>query len=373
MVKIFYRRFYHEIIVGRKEFADAAAIARDELRKDPKRWSYENQDWMPLQDWFIPKVYSNGTPWYMDRNPNLNSALPVWLISPENLWIVSLLVFTFSLIADLPSWSPLVHVVKLLMDLDDQASVTLRRWSSVLAFSCSLAIYLGPRWRKRRSLQRLELINSDRQNILRVESDLCQSQNDKIFLHTFNDANNTAQTLLDGLSDVWCRTHFVQHRVIIKADWFIQPFQWDRFGEIDVRWIPRSLRHSLCLWIHESSPGLKHLLHGGRDASSVVLVTNIKALFPTEKEKAYHTIAQRRFYRWIEKYYGADEKSMDGKHKPRYLVLIGERRADSSTQQWFQETLGKCQALTSTVLTEYTDPNEFSHRLEPSVLGRSSL
>ncbi|KUJ24265.1 uncharacterized protein LY89DRAFT_679442 [Mollisia scopiformis] len=170
-------------------------------------------------------------------------------------------------------------------------------------------------WRKWKFRKRLETIDQDRKNILRIEGDLRRSK--KIFVHAINDRGETAPRLLDTLTDIWRRTHLVEHRVIIQAEWFIQHFQPDspdQSGFIDWAASMKSLGHILMLWIGSFSPGLKNLsssvaIQGTR---TVVVINNVNSLYPERLLlKDYHLQAQQRFADWVDKHFKSNETVSD--------------------------------------------------------------
>lgn len=377
MSKIFFPSFYHEIFVNNREFADAAAIAREKLCKSPGRWSYVQKKSIKLKDWFIPKVYSNGEPWYIGKKPNPYFVFWNWIntLVPQLLLIISMLVSSF---VNKPlGSSPLVSYIATLMNLDNGASMIWTRRSLSVSCLALLVALMKRHWIKRQFVQRLEMIDRDRKNILRVEGDLRRSH--QIFLHTVNDVENTAHTLLDTLSHVWCRTHLVQHRVMIQAEWFLQPFPWDIPIGRDWTLLPRSICHILQLWARGLSPGLAQLSRrGGKEAQTVVVVVNVRALFPGEsQEQDYHQNAQIRFRDWLERYFGFEGGDGDGgrgtpSRLPYYLVLIGKGLGDAA-KPWLLESLGGVKALERIIVTDYTNPENFEHNLERPLTGRGRL
>lgn len=92
-------------------------------------------------------------------------------------------------------WKPLANSLTLLMNLDNVTSIIWTRGSLSASRLNSLAAWTKGYWTKRQSVQRLETIDHDRKNILRVEGDL--RRNHQIFLHTVNEKQNTARTLLE--------------------------------------------------------------------------------------------------------------------------------------------------------------------------------
>ena len=377
MSKIFFPCFYHELLVNHREFADAAAIARKKLCKFPDRWSYVQKEFIKLQDWFIPKVYSNGEPWYIGKKPNIGFAFRDWMgtLMPQSLSVIILLILSF--VFEPLGWSPLVDSLTRFMNLDKDASVIWSRRSLVASCLLLLATSVSRQWTKWQSDQRLELIDHDRKNILRVEGDLRRSH--KILLHTVNDESNTAHTLLDTLSHVWCRTHLVQHRVMIKAEWFLQPFPWDNSIGWDWTHLPRSICYILQLWVQGFSSGLEQLSRrDGQEAKTVVVVTNVRALFPGEnQEQTYHQNAQIRFRGWLERYFGFGGEGNDGggdaSPLPFYLILI-LKGWGGTARPWFRlESLEGLKALKRIIVTDYVNPEDFQHNLERPLTERKEL
>ena len=381
MSGIFFPCFYHELLVNHREFADAAAIARKKLYRSPNRWSYVSKEFRELQDWFVPKVYSNGQPWYIGKKPNLGFTFRNWVgtLLPQSLSAIILLILTF--VFELLSWSPLVDFLSRFMNLDKDASVIWSRRFLLASCLLPLATFMSRRWTKRQSVKRLKLIDRDRNNILRVEGDLRRSH--QILLHTVNDERNTAHTLLDTLSHVWCRTHLVQHRVMIKAEWFLQPFPWDNSVGWDWSRLPRSIGYILQLWALDFSPGLEQLSRwDGEEAKTVVVVTNVRALFPDEKqEQIYHQTAQIRFRGWLERYFGFGGEGNDGggdaspslSPLPFYLILI-LKGWGGTARPWFRlESLEGLKALKRVIVTDYMNPEDYQHKLERPLTEHSEL
>lgn len=368
MSKIFFPCFYHELLVNHREFADAAAIARKKLCKNPDRWSYVQTEFIKLQDWFIPKVYSNGEPWYIGKKPNIGFVFrnSMGTLMPQSLSVIILLILAF--VFKLLGWSPLVDYLTRLMNLDKDASVTWYGLSIVASSLLLQVIFMSRRRTKWQSVQRLDLIDRDRNNILRVEGDLRRSH--QILLHNVNDTGNTAHTLLDTLSHVWCRTHLVQHRVMIKAEWFLQPCPWD--NSIGWTHLPRSIGYILQLWVRSFSPGLGQLSRrDGEEAKTVVVVTNVRALFPGEdQEQTYHQNAQIRFRGWLERYFGFGG---DASPLPFYLILIWKGWGGTA-RPWFRlESLEGLKALKGIIVTDYINPEDFQHNMERPLTRRSEL
>ncbi|KAL8783754.1 MAG: hypothetical protein Q9195_009292 [Heterodermia aff. obscurata] len=294
MSEIFFGRFYQELFVDGREVAHAVAVARKELRQNQGRWSYENERLVNLQDWFVPKYYSNGP-----------------------------------------------------------------------------AIYMGQWWTKLRGRKILKSIGDDRKNILRLEGDL--QRHHKVFLNAWDDVEGTASILVTALSEIWRRTHLMQHRIVIQAGWFIHPLDVDIQ---DWRILLASCAHLLRLWMLESSPGLQCIARAdGSDEESaeprtIVIIDNINALFPEDvHRKAYHGLAEKRFYDWIERYFGT-ELNANINQNSHYLILIGNF-VQETVKEWFGETLGTSPVLASSMLTEYINPKNFPHRTEGIATGRS--
>ena len=385
MSKIFFPCFYHEFFVNHREFADAAAIAREKLCRSPDRWSYVQKDFIKLQDWFIPKVYSNGEPWYIGKKPNLAFAFWIW-ISTLKSQLLSVIILTF--VVEMLVWSPSVDFLTPFMNLDKDTSIKWARHSLFVSclISCLilLATFMSRHWTKWRSVRRLETIDRDRTNILRIEGDLRRSH--QILLHTVNDEKNTAHKLLDTLSHVWCRTHLVQHRVIIKAEWFLQPFPWDISTGWDWSRLPRSIGHILQLWAQGFSSGLAQLSRRDEEeAKTVFVVTNVKALFPGEsQEQTYHQNAQIRFRGWLERYFGfggivegrtrgVEDASPSPSPLPNYLVLIWKGWGGPPKPLFEPESLGGPKTSKRIIVTDYINPEKFQHNLERPLIQHDKL
>ena len=359
MSQLFFSSFYHEIFVNREEFADAAALARGELRKHPQRFSYLQDDWTCMQDWFIPQVYSNGAPWYINHHPSRRNPFRFWLASPDTHLILSMIVLLGSFLIDLPDLSILAFLVKFYMHTDKQSNLMLKRGLFRTGCACLSALYLRRRWRKMQSAKRLEGIQKDRKNILRIEGDLRHSH--KVFIHTNNDADNSAQSLIEVLSDIWCRTHWVQHRMMVNAEWFIQPFNLDDIVWANWRYIFTSFYNSLQLSLNSIPAGLAHWCDGEQGAHTVIVIANYQILFPKEQQEEYHLIAQQRFLEWIDRYLGpTSEKTSKGKKAPFYLIFIGESLPDP-TQHFLPSIVDPELDWNGFIITDYKNPDHSSH------------
>lgn len=372
MSEIFFRRFYQEILVGGREMADAVAIARKELRQNRGRWSYEHQTRIDVQDWFVPKYYSDGSRFYIDGNRKLFPDFRVWVPSTWSYMLIATTTLLLGIsILDLLA-GPLIPAAGILSDVVRAAHYVSKAFIPLFLV---LLRQIYQTWTKWGNLEILKSINHDRKNILRLEGDLQRCH--KVFLHARDDVEGTAPSLVTILSDIWRRTHLVQHRIIIQADWFIHPL--DDVDIHDWRVLLSSFVHLLWLWMLEFSPGLQCMSKSNcsdeecSETRTVVVIDNINALFPEDlHRKAYHEIAQRRFYDWIERYFGSTESEANKDQPPNYLVLIGNTIQDN-VQEWFKGTLGTCSVLESAVLTKYINPKDFPHRTEDIATGRSWL
>ena len=352
MSKVFFSRFYQEVIVDGREMAHAVAVARKELRQNQGRWSYENQRRVDLQDWFVPKYYSDGQPM------RINSSFA------NRLW------------GDIPffvSWTLILGLICPLL-YASWASTNGPNTSGVItACVFVLGIYKGHWWSQSRGLRILQSVDHDRKNILRLEGDLRRCH--KVFLNAWNDAEATAPTLVTALSEIWRRTHLVEHRIVIQADWFIHPLDVDTQ---DWRILLASCARLLRLWSLESSKGLQSITRengsdeAGAERRTVVIIENVNALFPEDiHRKVYHDLAQKRFYDWVERYFGT-EPTGNTSQNPNYLILIGNF-VQETLEDWFRGTLGTSSVLASSILTEYISPKQFPHRTEGVAMGRSWL
>jgi CHAT domain len=366
MSKIFCGRFYYELFIGREEFASAATKARYELRKNPLRWSYNAKDWVPLQDWFIPVVYSDGKPWKIHSREGMQSSLqPILLLLIP--WLCLILKAKY---APKSTYNKILQPIQSILNSFDPQ---INQYFLATALNCIfMAYYFNfplAQWRQWRFNKCLKTIDQDRKNILRIEMDLKRSR--KIFLRTLNDMDNSAQQLLDSLTDIWRRTHLVEHRVLVDAKWFIRHFEADNLLATisGIAWI-KSFAHILMMLKVHSSPGMKHLSSstGENRAGTVVVIYNVNSLYPEDlKFENYHLLARQRFIAWLGKHFTiSDQAGADGlKAIPWYLVIVGEGHP-----AW---ALATGEALDSNSITEYTNPQDFPHNPERSWPPRSWL
>ncbi|KAE8454230.1 hypothetical protein EG329_005155 [Mollisiaceae sp. DMI_Dod_QoI] len=369
MSKIFCGRFYYELFIREEEFASAATKARIELRKNPLRWSYHSKDWVPLQDWFIPVVYSNGKPWKIEHGEGMRSTIQL-------IWLAMLLLAPWLALNLKAMYAPkytIFHRATILtprrsiIDLLDSKSI--QCFLSIVLNCLFMAYYFNfpfGQWKQWRFNNRLKTIDHDRKNILRIEVELKRSR--KIFLHTSNDMDNSAQQLLDSLTDIWRRTHLVEHRVLIDAKWFIRHFEADNVLAMitGIAWL-KSFAHMLMMSKVYLSPGMRHLLSsaGENRARTVVVIYNVNSLYPEDfMLQNYHLLAQQRFIAWLEKYFTTNEMETIS----WYLVIVGEGQ-----RAWVNKTLDTCAALDATAITEYTNPRNFPHNPEKPLPPRSWL
>ena len=197
MSKLFYSRFYHEIFVGLEQFATAATKARSQLRDDPRRWSYEHDRNINVQDWFVPVVYSNGNDEAFNKYPGIGHSARLRDSRHFYLFIIML-------------------IMSASKGLYDFAFVE-RKHPYFYAYLAPFMLYFVNifvrYWRKYWFHQGLKALSQDRKNILRIEGDLRYSR--KIFVHTSDDFEKTAPHLLGVLTDIWRRTHLGKRALIL--------------------------------------------------------------------------------------------------------------------------------------------------------------
>lgn len=231
--------------------------------------------------------------------------------------------------------------------------------------------------------------------MLRVEGDLTRAK--VVFVYHRN-IRNTVIPLVKNLSELWLRTKFVETRLRLNAEWFIDT------GGI------RSLKHTWQIWfnagrlldenaersfsglwkswrfnineeeqeVERPNPGANAMtdavVPGRRRRRAVLIIENLQTLYPEKVDKRYSD-AQARFERWIEHHFNVHEScaspgtdDQNRQHKAsRYLVLIGESKLSKElTRQWFTQNVdkGQCQTLKRTALRAFVNLGGQDHHVE---------
>lgn len=364
----FFVQFYHNFILDGQEFSDAASHARRELLNDPMRLDYDRDEHVEIQDWFIPVVYSNGIRFYVSRSSRLDMRLRAWLRTPLGFGLSLKLQHVLAMLVYwlIALWStPILDYSISLMEIDSELVADLIKFCYWL--------WLGPAlwyWTRRNQLRGKRFLEAvqkhryDRKNILRIEGNVKFRHDSKmVFFYSKGEIQHNARPLLTFVADIWRRTNFVSHKVVIKAEWFIQ--QW----ELDTNHMGyASLKKSIRTWTQSFTRLLQLSLLRvgtsyhcpGTESRTVIIIDNINALGPSrDGSQLLRAEAQDRLDDWLSRYFVYRE----GTAQP-YLVVLG-RAAEGISGRWFEDSFPKVRTLASVNMTEFVaDSWMLKHREE---------
>ena len=356
----FFYHFYREFILHRRPLSESASHARRVLREQPKRYNYESGVAVEIQDWFTPVVYSDGTrfqiacpdridkkmqakfrPWLRKLKLKVHHALAFFLS-----WVA---VFWFAGSRIIPN----LYFYVSLSGVSDRILALLVR-SCYYLFPAPLLLHMcqchSHDQEGARFLDAIHKHRYDRKNILRIESNLKQDSR-MIFFYAKKDVTSNARPLLHFITDIWRRTNFVDRRVVVQAEWFIQ--RWD----IDIdRLDYDSLKQSVLIWMQSLLYFLRlGLLRFwtryrccGTESRTVVILDNINVLGPsTHDTQPFHVQAQDRLEDWLREHC----TPKPGTAQP-YLVLVGNASGGVTTD-WFMSRFPRVTVLMPLKMTEF--------------------
>ena len=317
MSEKFFKSFYLHFLLNGREFGEAASIARLHLFTNRDRRHHNLKRDFPIQDWFVPVVYSNGT--HLSLGGHLAQATLSWTFLRYVVAIAYL------------------GIVIQLLRVETRLSRLL-----LGTFSCSPPLGLVPlRWiiqsRQQERLSKLsKRLDSEilARNILRVEGDLKGAN--AIYFYCPDEVRRMVTPFLDGLLEVWKRTHFVERYKVVHAEWFLETGRIVSLRH-GWRWLFNNACHNVMKPFTET--------HGSSEPKSLVIVKNMNILYP---EKAVlsddHLDARYRMFAWLEENFGQNIH----RTRPYLMVVVGGKR------YWDEGKVGPtCQVLRSAARTEF--------------------
>ena len=343
--KRFYSKFYSELLLRYASLSTAARKARKDLFDHRERWSFAKDEYLVMQDWFVPVVYSSSEKSYrfFSHRRWFNGTL-FGTIPAVELWfpLIALICIYLLVSGRLCTWLKYGAVCCL------QPSITISKSHMSIMIVAPLFWPLLKTIRNRRRCwrirQQFRVLAEDRKNALRIEGDLKKKR--MVFFHSKKDVEEDARPFLHCLATIWERTNFVAYAGAIDAEWFVQPC--DLTFQDDWKLWVRACRNYVRMWAYKLK---RRRISSTKDVISIIIIERLDFLYPDAevlKEMQYYTFAQRRLESWLQTH-------LVGPGAP-YLTLTalkGGEALGKDVSTWLKDGPGRCGVLESPAMTVF--------------------
>jgi hypothetical protein len=301
MVAKFYETFYRSFFLDMKEFCTAASEARKSLELDPIRFNTHKTEY-EMPDWFVPVTYTNGKELHALSHHLAPREVEI-LEKSYDIQLLRVMLLSFIDAMDCELRCFFYAACYILMEM------VLHRMPIFLQ-----SYHLNQEYP---DLDPRSLDN----NVLRVEGALLQPTR-QVYFHSAQGVDDTVLPLLDSLSQLWVRTHFVDRErlIVIRAESLLECWVMKKSRKIFWHlWKGRRCHDVDDPLVQEENDSDEDDDSNTGTNATIIIVRNMHKLYP-ERCTRRHAAAQQKLCTWLRDRVG-DQSAPD---TGPYLVLVAK-------------------------------------------------